>query len=309
MKHEKFTEFTERGIGLGREGGWGKEIKEKENLAWELYEQYPPTGGIILGHVLWDQRQSYLRPTIGTLDFAKSLVAESFQATQNLEAKDHWDYYHLGMCQCHGRGTTRDYSLAAVAFTESWKAGNEYAHFEALWARYLAGGSRLEAILDLTALRGKLADFAAYSARALTLLELGPPKVLASPSHIARLLLLRRALHDSCGHRDGARHINVAVEKELREGVNPLKELDSAYAFLALYLTARFSRNNPTGKEPLDWFRDAIDPNIPSLLLLCRRQEFCLEELQIIVVKAEAEGWRDSELAKIAAKELDIFGP
>ncbi len=275
-------------------------------MAWEIYEGFPPTGGLVLGHLILEQGTSYLKREIGTKDFAKELVSESFPATQRLEEKDGWDYYYLGLSHAYGRGTPRDYSLAADAFTKSVEAGNYYAEFEAIWARYLAGGSRLEAILDLTSLRGKLADFAAYSARALTLLELGPPKELASEAHIARLLLMRRALHDFIYHDHGARQINIAIEKELREGVGELKALKTPRGNLALYLTAWASRTNPTDKDPLDWFRDAVDPEIPELLFLCQKQQLNVEELRIIVQCAQSNGWSDSELASLAARELDL---
>lgn len=306
MKDEKFTEFTERGLALGRDGGWEKQIKAKENVAWELHEGFPPTGSLVLSHLILEQGRSYLKRDIGTKDFAKALVAEAFQATQNLESKDDWDFYYLGLSHAYGRGTPRDYLLAAESFTKSAEAGSYYAEFEAIWARHLAGGSRLEAILDLTSLRGKLADFAAYSARALTLLELGPPKELASEAHIARLLLMRRALHDFIYHDHGSRQINIAIEKELREGVEELKALRTSRGNLALYLTTKASRTNPTDRKPLDWFRDAIDPDVPELLFLCKRQQLDVEELRMIVDRAQADGWSDSELATFAASELEL---
>jgi len=181
MKDEKFTAYTERCLDLGRNWGWEKEIKAKEKLAWELHEQFPPAGSLLLGHLVLEQGTSYLKRDIGTKEFARTLVAESFRAVQDLEEKDGWDYYYLGLSHAYGRGTSRDYSLAAEAFSDSSRAGNPYAEFEAIWARYLAGGTRLEAILGLTALQGKLADFAAYSARALALLEIGPCREPGSP--------------------------------------------------------------------------------------------------------------------------------
>lgn len=306
MKDEKFTEFTERCLALGRDGGWEKQIKAKESVAWEIYEGFPPTGGLVLGHLILEQGTSYLRRDIGTKEFAKKLVSESFNATQQLEEKDDWDYYYLGLSHAYGRGTARDYSLAAEAFAKSAETGNYYAEFEAIWARLLAGGSRLEAILDLTSLRGKLADFAAYSARALTLLELGPPREPASAAHITRLLLMRRALHDFIYHAHGARQINIAIEKELREGVAELKSLKTRRGNLALYLTTQASRTNPTDRDPLAWFRDAVDPDIPELLFLCQKHRLGAEELRIIVERAQAEGWADSELATLAASELEL---
>ena len=303
MKDEK---FTERCLALGRVGGWEKQIKAKENVAWEIYEAFPPTGGLVLGHLILEQGTSYLKRDVGTKEFAKGLVTESFQATQKLEEKDDWDYYYLGLSHAYGRGTSRSYSLATEAFAKSAKTGSYYAEFEAIWARHLAAGSRLEAILDLTSLRGKLADFAAYSARALTLLELGAPKELASEAHIARLLLMRRALHDFIYHDHGARQINIAIEKELREGVEELRALNTPRGNLALYLTTQASRTNPTDRDPLDWFRDAVHPDVPELLFLCQKQQLDVEELRTIVDRAQADGWADSALAILAASELEL---
>lgn len=305
MKDAKFTEFTERCLAIGRDGGWEKQIKAKESVAWELHDDFPPTGSLVLANLILDQGMSYLKRDIGTKAFAKELVADAFEATQQLEDKDDWDYYYLGICHAYGRGTKQDYSQATEAFSKSAEAGGYYAEFEAIWARYLAGGSRLDAVLSLTALRGKLADFAAFSARALTLLELGPPKELASEAHIARILLMKRALHDFIYHDRGARQINIAIEKELREGVAGLQDLGTSRGNFALYLTTQASRTNPTDKDPIDWFKDAVDPEIPELLLLCQRQQLGVEELRIIVECAQNNGWTDSELATMAANQLD----
>ena len=174
-----------------------------------------------------------------------------------------------------------------------------------IWARYLAGGTRLDAVLDLTGLRGKLADFAAYSARALTLLELGPPQELGTSAHIARILLLKRALHDFIYHDHGARKIRIEIEKELRESVNGLKAVDTTRSSLALYLTAKTSRSNPTGREPAEWFSDAIDPRLIELEVLCRRQELEIDELRMIIERAKSERWEDAALAKLAIDELE----
>jgi hypothetical protein len=304
MKDEKFTEYTERCLDLGRKGGWEKEIKAKEGVAWELHEMAPPTGSLLLSHLILQQGTSYLRRDIGTKEFAKQLASQSFQAVQNLEEKDGWDHYYLGLSYQYGRGTSQDYSLAADSFLAASQVGNRYAQFEALWARHLAGGSRLDAVLGLSDLRGKLADFAAYSARALALLELGQVREPGSSSHIARILLLKRALNDFIFHDHGARQIRIAIEKELREGVNELQHLQTPRAFLALYLTAKASRSNPTGKEAIEWFRKAINPEIEELETLCRRQDLSIEELRLIVEHAESEGWTDALLAKLAADGL-----
>lgn len=304
MKDDKFTAYTESCLGLERSWGWEKEIKAKEKLAWELHEQFPPAGSLLLGHLILEQKVSFLKRDIGTKDFARSLVAESFRAVQTLGKKDGWDYYYLGQSYIYGRGTSQDYSLAAEAFRESCRIGNPYAAFEAIWARYLAGGSRLEAILRLTTLSGKLADFAAYSARALTLLEIGPCREPGSSVHITRLLLLGHAARESIYHAHGTRHINIAIEKELREGVDDLRRLNTPRGNLALYLTARTSRSNPTGRQPLEWFADAIDPQLNELEVLCRAGELGSDELQMIVEQAKADGWIDSPLALVASSEL-----
>jgi len=306
MKDEKFSEYTECCLSLGRIGGWEKEIKAKEAIAWEVNAEFSPTGGLLLSHLILEQGMSYLRPNIGTKDFARKLAAESFQAVQELEQKDGWDHYYLGLSYQYGRGTDHDCKLAAAAFAAAAQAGNPYAEFESIWAFHLAGGSRLEAILALTDLRGKMADFAAYSARALSLLELGPTREVGSSCHIARILLLKRALHNFIYHDHGARQLRVAIEKELREEVVDLQQLNTTRSHFALYLIASTSRSNPTGAKPIEWFQKAIDPGIEELLILCRRHELKDDELRMIVERAEAEDWRDTLLAKLAASELEF---
>jgi len=305
MKNEKFTDFTERGLDLGRNWGWGKEIKAKEGVAWEIYEEFPPTGGLLLGDLILTQGASYLRPDLGTKDFARTLVKESFTAVDALEFKDGWDFYYLGLSYIYGRGTKQDFAAATEVFSASSCNGCPYAAFEMIWARHLSGGTRLDAVLDLTNLKGKLADFAAYSARALTLLELGPPRELGSSAHITRILLLHTTLHDFIYHDHGARKIRIEIEKEFRESVDGLKKLNTTRSNLALYLTAKFSRSNPTGREPAEWFSDTIDPKLIELELLCRRQELEVAELQMIIERAKSEGWDDAPLAKLALDELE----
>lgn len=305
-KDKKFTQFTEQCLDLGRYGGWSKEIHAKEGTAWELHEEFPPAGGLVLSGLILQQGRSYLRSEMGTKAFAKQLAAESFQAVLSLQEKDGWDHYYLGMAYQYGRGTTQDYSRAADAFSVANLAGNPYAQFEAIWSRHLAGGSRLDAVLALTDLRGKLADYAAYSARALALLELGRVRDIGSAGHFARILLLKRALHDFIYHDHGARQLRIAIEKELRAGVDELLPLQTPGAFLALYLTAKVSRVNPTGKEAIEWFRQAVGPGIELLETLCERKELSFEELRLIVERAEAEGWTDARLARLAADELKM---
>jgi hypothetical protein len=305
MKDEKFSEYTERCLSLGRIGGWEKEIKAKEAIAWELHAEFPPAGGLLLSHLILGQGRSYIHPNIGTKEYAKKLAAESFQAVQELEQKDGWDHYYLGSSYQHGLGTHHDWKLAAASYDAAAQEGNPYAKFEFIWALHLAGGSRLEAILALTDLRGKMADFAAYSARALSLLELGPAREVASSCHIARILLLKRALHNFIYHDHGARQLRVAIEKELREEVVDLQRLNTTRSHFALYLIASTSRSNPTGAKPIEWFQRAIDPSIEELLILCRRYELKEDELRRIVERAEAEDWLDTPLAKLAASQLE----
>lgn len=305
MKNEKFNGYTEHCLSLARSWGWEKEIKAKEQLAWDIHEQFPPVGSLLLGHQLLEQGASYLKRDIGTKEFAKKLVAESFSAVQDLKEKDGWDYFYLGLSHVYGRGTSQDFSLAAAAFLESKCRGNLYAAFEEIWSRYLAGGARLEAILGLTALSGKLADFAAYSGQALALLEIGPCREKGSQGHITRLLLLGRALHRFIYHAHGTRQINIAIEKEFREEVSELQEIKTARSNLALYLMARASRSNPTGKKPIEWFRHAIGPENAELEVLCRCRELGVEELRMIVERAEVEGWKASPLASLASSELE----
>jgi hypothetical protein len=305
MKNDKFTEYIECELALGREGGWEKEIKAKEALAWAIHTEFPPTGSLLLAHLLLQQKTSYLKQEIKAKAFAKPLSDEAFEAVQRIEQKDGWDYYWLGLSHLYGRGVAKDYLKAAEAFTASHNAGNLYAEFEIIWARHLAGGSRLEALLGFIRLKGKLADFAALSARALALVETGPVRVPGSPCHIARILLLHGALHDFIYHDLGSRHINIAIEKELREGAEQLLQLNTPRAYLALYLTERTSRANPTGQKPIVWFEKAIDPTLGELEVLCRTRELSYDELRIIVKRAGLEGWSSSSLASIAASALE----
>jgi len=62
---------------------------------------------------------------------------------------------------------------------------------------------------------------------------------------------------------------------------------------------------DPTGKEPLEWFRNAIDPQLAELADLCRCRDLGADELRMIVERAEAEGWKDSPLAALASSELE----
>src|SRR5262245_62001369 len=104
MKDEKFTEYTRRCIELSREGGWEKAIKAKEQLAWELHAEFPPTGSLLLGDLLLQQKRSYLKEDLKAKDFAKALVAKAVEAVQAREGNDGWDYYYLGLTLADGRG-------------------------------------------------------------------------------------------------------------------------------------------------------------------------------------------------------------
>jgi hypothetical protein len=304
MKITKFNEYTERCLSLARGGGWGKEICAKEELAWTLHAEFPPTGSVLLGHLLLTQKVSHTRKDVKAREFARSLLSESVPALQAIEEKDGWDHYYLGICHIYGRGLPQSYSKAVESF-EAACAQNPYANYEAIWARYLAGGSRFDALLGFMRLSGPLSDFAALSSRALGLLETGPVREVGSHAHLARLVLLRGALHSFIYHDHGAKLINIAVEKELREGVEELRQLKTTRGYLGLYLIATSSRANPTGRSPIEWFQDALDPSLEELQILCERRELGFDELKIIVERAERDGWLGSRLAVLAKEQLD----
>ena len=304
MKDEQFSAFAQAELDLARNTGWADEIKAREKRAWDLHNLFPPVGGLALGHLLMEQKTSYLKPEIGTRAFARELSSASFESLLNSENKDGWDYYYLGLSYGRGFGITQDFTRAAASFAQAILFGNAYAEFENIWARYLAGGTRLEAVLSFLDLKGKLADFAAYAARALVLLEVGYHGEPATSAHIARLLLLEQALHEFIYHTQGSRHINVAIEKEFREASELLRGLKTPRAFLALYLIERASRAKPTGRKPLEWFSDAIDPEMTELQVLCIRRKLGFDELRMITARAEAGGWKDSTLYSAASTQL-----
>jgi hypothetical protein len=305
LKNDKFIAFIECDLDLARNLGSGEGIEAKEKLAWKLHEQFPPTGSLLLGQLILQQKTSLLNPETATKEFAKELVTESFKGVHEMEQKDGWDFYFLGLSYIYGRGTPQDFSLAAKAFSDSLRRGNRYASFEAIWARYLAGGSRLEAILQFTELSGNLADFAARSARILAILEIGPSREPGSPAHITRIILLGRALRGSIYHAHGSRQINIAIEQEFRKEVDELRALKTARGYLGLYLIAGTSRANPTGRQPLEWFHDAIDPEMAELQVLCRCHYLGSKELRMIAERARSEGWVTSPLALLAENELE----
>src|SRR5688572_10734024 len=149
MKITKFNEYTERCLALGRGGGWGKEICAKEELAWNLHAEFPPTGSVLLGHLLLTQKVSHARTKVKAREFGKSLLSEAVPVLQAIQEKDGWDHYYLGICHIYGRGLPQSFTKAAEAF-EAACCENPYAAYEAIWARYLAGGSRFEALISFT---------------------------------------------------------------------------------------------------------------------------------------------------------------
>src|SRR4051812_12749120 len=123
MKEERFTEYIECELALCREGGWEKEIKAKEALAWAIHTEFPPTGSLLLAHLLLQQKTSYLKQEITAKTFATALSAEALGAVQRIQEKDGWDHYWLGLSHLYGRGVGKDYLKAAEAFTASHNTG------------------------------------------------------------------------------------------------------------------------------------------------------------------------------------------
>jgi hypothetical protein len=303
MDCDKFAEYIERTLSFNGRGG-REALCEKENIAWELHQSAAPAGSVLLGDLLIRNGVSFCRRELDAVPFARKLLKEGFAALAAKETKEHWDWYWLGNCHGLGRGTEVNHGKAADCFRQAREEGNSYAHYEEIWAAYLAGGPGLEAIFRFRYYSGPLQEFAEPSARALALLEMGPVRQVGSTQHICRILELSKLLREFYFHDGAHRHINVRVGKEMSLDVDALKAKGEPSAALALFLIATKSRANPTGKEPDAWLRAAVHPENRELLPLLKREILEEDRLKVVAEVCEANGWSDSPIGRFATWAL-----
>jgi hypothetical protein len=309
MENDPFTDYIERELSFEKSHGFGgsSALKEKEELAWSLHENGSAAGGMLLGDSLLRTRVSFARREVKVVPFARNLVEESFRALDTNSDKDQWDWYYLGIAHEFGRGTKVDHQEAAECFRRAKELGNPFAEFEEIWSRFLSDGELIEAVLRLRACEGRLKDFADASARSLSLIALGPTREIGSYQHAWRIHEISQLLHLFLYHDAGSRHINIAVEAELRSDIDALEEADSASAAFVLFLIAKRSRRNPTSNEPIHWLRLAATPDSGEFVSLLRRQNLTEEELKALSEVCTMNDWKDSEIAKYAASEFELL--
>ena len=306
MHADKFREYMERTVSSGESGiGRMREaLCEKESLAWELHHAAAPAGSALLGDLLIRNRISYCNRELKAVPFARELLKQAFASLTALEKKGEWDWYWLGVCHERGRGTPVNHKTAVDCFGHAREAGNPYAHYEEIWAAYLSGTPIVETVFRFRYCSGPLHQFAELSARALALLEMGPPRQIGSDGHVCRIYEISSLLREFYFHDAAHHHINVRVEKEMAGDVDALKAIESPSAALALYLIATKSRSNPTGKEPDAWLRGAIHPDNEALLPITKREILGEEKLQLIVRVCKENGWAESKICRFASWAL-----
>lgn len=306
---DPFTDYIERGLAFEQSYGLrgSDALKEKEEIAWRLHEQGSAAGGMLLGDLLISRRVSFARKDIQVVPFARELVVQSFQALNAIADKTHWDWYYLGLAHESGRGTTVNYSQAVECYRRSKELGNPYAEFEEIWFEYLARNNIMAAILRFRACEGRLKPYAEASARALSLLALGPVRELGSYPHAWRIFELSRLLHVFLYHDKGQRHLHIAIEAEWRADLPQLEALGTASAALVLFQIAKRSRRNPTSHKPLHWLRLAARPDSQEFFAIFKGQLDDEEELQVLSDLCAENHWGDSELARFVASELHLL--
>ena len=309
MEDDPFGDYIERGVSFEQSHGLGGStaLKEKEELAWSLHEKGSAAGGMLLGDSLLRTRVSFSRREVKAVPFARALVDESFHALDANADKEHWDWYYLGIAHEFGRGTKVDHEQASECFRRANELGNPYAEFEEIWSKFLSDGRIFEAVLRLRAYDGKLKNFAEASARSLSLLALGPSREIGSHQHAWRIFEISQLLHLFLYHDAGSRHINIAVEAELRGDIELLEEMDSPSAAFVLFLIAKRSRRNPTSNEPLHWLRLAATPDSGEFLSLLKRQHLNEDELALLSEICSTNQWEESEVARYIASELELL--
>ena len=308
MDDDLFTQYVEQGLTFEQSFGQGGStaLKETEDIAWFLHEQGSAAGGIMLGDKLLSNRVSFSRRDIKAVPFARSLVEESFSALISMSDKGQWDWYYLGIAWLFGRGTKVDHKQATDCFRQAKELGNPYAEFEEIWSRYLDDGEMIEAALRFRRCEGKLERYAEASARALSLIALGPSRELGSYKHAWRIFEISQLLHVFLYHDIGSRRINVAVEAEMRTDVEQLESLQSASVALVLYLIAKRSRSNPTSRDAIDWLRGAVTPSSGESFSLLTRQHLNTDELVLVKDICRANQWENSKIARYVSSELEL---
>jgi len=276
---------------------------EKERVAWELHQSAAPAGSVLLGDMLIRNRTSFCDRELNVVPFARKLLKEAFASLATKGTKDLWDWYWLGVCHASGRGTLVNQAAAADCFRQAREAGNQYAHYEEIWSAYLSGAPAVETIYRFRYCGGPLYEFgfAELSARALALLEMGPVRNIGSTQHICRILEISRLLGEFYFHDPGHRHINVRIEREMAGDVDALTAMNTPPAALTLYLIAKKSRSNPTGKEPDVWLRAAVHPDNDSLLAVTKRDILGEEQLKLIAEVCQQNGWGESKICRFAS--------
>lgn len=302
MAPDKFGEYMERTLGFEESFGRGgrEALCEAEKLAWDLHAFAAPAGSVLLADKLIRNRVSYCHRQLNVLPFARKLLEEAFVSLSDKAAKNPWDWYWFGICHASGRGTPVDHGRAADCFRRAREAGNPYAHYEEIWSAYLSGVPTLETIYRFRYCSGPLQKFARRSARALALLEMGPPRELGSGQQICRILEISELLHEFYFHDGGHRHINVQVGKEMRLDVDSLKTIATPPAFLTLFLIATKSPTNPTGRAPEAWLRAAVHPDNRPLLALAKREILAQDQLGLIAEVCRENGWGESDICRFA---------
>jgi len=274
-------------------------------LAWELHESAAPAGTVLLGDRLIRNRVSFVKKELNVVPFARGLLERGLVSLAAKEAKDQWDWYYLGICHEFGRATPVDHRKAADCFRKAKKAGNNYAEFEEIWSSYLGGESALETIFRFRYCFGPLQSFAELSARALALLEMGPPREIGSVEQICRIIEISRLLHQFFFHDGGSRYVNRRVEQEMRLDIDALKAMATPSAALTLFLIYKRSRSNPAGEQPEILLRAAIHPENRSLVTIAKREIFDETQLKLITQVCHDNGWEETDICRFAVWALE----
>lgn len=249
------------------------------------------------------QRLSHVRKDINAVPFARGLLAKSFADLDAKTPKDAWDWYWLGICYGVGRGTSVDHSKAAGAFRTARLLGNCFAEFEEIWTAFLSGMPAQEAIARLKEYSGPLQTYAKLSAAALTTLAIGPSVDIGNSHHVFRVLEISNLLREFYYHKGGSQHINIAVEAEMRQDIEQLKQCLTATSALALFIISKSSRRNPTGDDPSAWLRKSVHPENSALIELVMGNHLSAEDIQLASNICQQNGWEDSDLGLVLARK------
>ena len=287
-RNEDFQRFQE----LSLTSASLKAMEEKEAIAWRLHETSPPEGTILLGDLLIELGYSKMKPDLKARTYAReTLLPGAFQALVAKPPADQWDWYWLGIAYEMARGTDTNHALAARAFEQSKRVGNDLAGFEEAWSAYLADPNPSGGTQRFTQVEGPLKRCAERAATAFRVLS-APPETPGSESYLIRIRQLAELLHADYRHTGGSRLINVTVEAELRKDLETLKEAGTPLATLTLYFIAKGSRRNPTGETPEVWLTRALHRENAALLKFLHDGTIAATDVRKLKVK----GWGKAEL-------------